>query len=70
MVTRSHLLPAVTDLNSINYADDRRINRTVLAAKSHPRGASLNDQNDFVNPGPHRVNHDDMAFFVLSVQVD
>jgi hypothetical protein len=62
-------LPAA-DFNGIDNADDRRINGTFLAAKSHPRGASLNDQNDFVNARPYRVNHDDMALLILAVHID
>jgi hypothetical protein len=68
LTTGHRLLTA--DFDSINYAYDRRINRTVLAAESHARRASLNNQHDFVNARADRINDNDMAFVILSVHID
>jgi hypothetical protein len=60
----------MADLNGINYANDRRINRAVLATESHARGASLNNQHKLINARAHGVNHDNMALLILAVHVD
>jgi hypothetical protein len=55
------------DLHGVDYANDRRIDRTILAPKSHSRRAALDDKNNFLDAGSYRIDSDQMAFLIASV---
>jgi hypothetical protein len=59
-----------TDFHGIDYADHRGVNRTLLAAEGHSRGAALHDQDNFVDSRSHGVHCDEMAFLVLAINAN
>jgi hypothetical protein len=59
-----------TDFHCINYADYRGVNWTLFAAEGHPRGASLNDQDDFVHARAYRINGNDVTLLILAVNTN
>jgi len=72
LLITSHRPPAtghrsLTDFYCINYADYRGVNWTLFAAEGHPRGASLNDQDDFVNARADGIYGNDVTLLILAV---
>ena len=55
------------DFDGINYAYDRGVNRALFATESHSRGASLHNQDDFVETRTNRVDRDDVAFLIFAI---
>src|SRR5882724_8022031 len=58
-----------TNFHSINYADNRGVDRTLFAAESHSGRAALHDQDNFVDAGANRVDGDDVTFLIRAIHV-
>ena len=56
-----------TDFYSIDYANHGGVDRALLAAEGHTRGATLHDQDEFLDSGAYRIDRHDVTFLIFAI---
>src|SRR4051794_38253980 len=70
MTLASCTIPAsVADLNGIDDADDRRVDRTVFQSRRHPGGAAADDEYGLADAGVDGIDRDQVAAVDLAARI-